>query len=980
MSEVRVVVIGGGATGAGILRDLSMRGIPALLLEKADLASGTSSRFHGLLHSGARYAVNDTEAAKECMRENKILRRIGKSCVEETEGYFIRTPEDDPAFEPLWAQACVDCGIDIEQISVAEALRREGNLSKDALAAYRVPDAAVDGFRLVWHNAMSARRYGGDLRTYCRVTGIITHNGIVSGVSLVDANTGKAETISCDFVINATGSWAGEVARLAGLSVPVSPDRGTLLSFNHRFTNRVINRLRKSADGDIFVPHGSITIFGTTSIPTDRPDDTRPRSEDVFALLREAKVLFPRIADYRMLRAFAGTRPLYSPAASGRAATRNFVIIDHQEDGLKGMLTVTGGKFTSFRMMAEKTVDIAAARLGVKTPCRTAEESIIPERDNALLQRARTLFPSESFHLAMSRLGDSLECAVKIAEKNPWKKLLLCECEMVTLAEFETVASETTSHSLGDIRRRTRLGMGTCQGSFCALRATGALLENALISDTPPHELFRRFLQERWQGIRPLLWGVQLREIELERGIYGATLNISGKPDAAGSSPIGVRSPLAPRTAGNPPVSCADDGAYDVVIVGTGLSGLAAAATARDRGKRVLMVSRGGGALTIGGGTIDILGYNGPEAITQNPFAAMKKLPKNHPYALIGEEAVRASLDFLARLLSREGVTMLCAGTEKEGNAWMPTAAGTMKPTWITETSMNPHSLQTAKSFAILGITGMKDFSPQMVAAGLEQWPQFIGKQISHGLTPSPYGDAGTIKRDITALDLAAYLDSAEGLAWLTGVLLNMQSKADAVLLPSILGTKPGSAIHEHLEKKTGRKIIELICPPPSVTGLRLYHALTETLRKTGVDFVENATITRAETNGKECLSLVTSLPDRERFYSAPSFIIATGGLFSAGIQTKPGEARESIFDLPLPVPPVQDDWSRPEFFGRDSHPFASLGVSVNKLLQPVDKKGNALFTNVHFVGRALGGYDFAAEKSGSGVALATGHFAGNLI
>ena len=101
MLETTVVVIGGGATGIGTLRDLCMRGIPAILLEQGGLAHGTSSRFHGLLHSGGRYAVGDNESARECIEENMILRRIGRQCIEETEGFFALTPEDDPAYVAL---------------------------------------------------------------------------------------------------------------------------------------------------------------------------------------------------------------------------------------------------------------------------------------------------------------------------------------------------------------------------------------------------------------------------------------------------------------------------------------------------------------------------------------------------------------------------------------------------------------------------------------------------------------------------------------------------------------------------------------------------------------------------------------------------------------------------------------------------------------------------------------------------------------
>ncbi|MDR3074046.1 MAG: FAD-binding protein, partial [Deltaproteobacteria bacterium] len=130
--------------------------------------------------------------------------------------------------------------------------------------------------------------------------------------------------------------------------------------------------------------------------------------------------------------------------------------------------------------------------------------------------------------------------------------------------------------------------------------------------------------------------------------------------------------------------SPAQTGEYDAIVVGAGFSGLVAAATAASRGKRVLVISRGGGALTIGGGTVDLLGYTGPESLAENPFAAMKNLPAAHPYSLIGEKAVRASLDFLAELMASRGLSMLQAGSETTGNAWMPTAAGTMKPTWLT--------------------------------------------------------------------------------------------------------------------------------------------------------------------------------------------------------------------------------------------------------------------------------------------------------
>jgi len=275
MNKPQAVIIGGGATGTGILRDLAMRGVRAVLIEQRDLASGTSSRFHGLLHSGGRYVVKDPESAAECVTENRILRKIAAQCVEDTEGFFVRLPEDDAAFEEKWLAACRALSLPAEIIAPGEALRLEPNLTPRIVAAYRVPDAAIDGFRLCWQNAAAAARYGGEILTYSEVVAIGRQDGKVTGVTVRDTLSGQTRTIPCDLIINAAGSWVGQIAALAGVEVRVKPDRGTLLAFNHRFTSRVINRLRPPADGDIFVPHGSVTILGTTSVAVDRPAATK---------------------------------------------------------------------------------------------------------------------------------------------------------------------------------------------------------------------------------------------------------------------------------------------------------------------------------------------------------------------------------------------------------------------------------------------------------------------------------------------------------------------------------------------------------------------------------------------------------------------------------------------------------------------------------------------------------------------------------
>ena len=531
MQKATVVVIGGGATGVGILRDLCMRGVDAILIEQQDLAYGTSSRFHGLLHSGGRYAVKDAEAGKECIEENTILRKIGRHCVEATEGFFVRTPLDDESYEPKWLAACATVGIPAIPISVAEARRLEPNLSAKIQSVYRVPDAAIDGFRMVWQNVASARKYGGRVLTYTTVIDIEQSNNQVVGMKVRNTLTGEISNIACDFIVSAAGSWAGKIAALAGITVHVQPDRGTLIAFNHRITSRIINRLHPSSDGDIFVPHGTITILGTTSKSVENPEDNIPTAKEVIGLLDIGEAVFEDLKSYRMLRAYAGTRPLYSadPNAKGRGASRGFVTLDHADDGLTGFISVVGGKFTTYRLMGEKVTDIVCQYLNVKTACRTAIEPLVDDASPELMTKARRYFPAYGAELATSRLGsEGLEKVIVRMQEQPEKRELICECENVTMAEVEAAAADSTSFTLSDVRRKTRMGMGTCQGAFCTFRSVGAVDANGLSWGTDTNALFKDFLQGRYKGNRPILWGNVMREMELSRGIYEGTLNING--------------------------------------------------------------------------------------------------------------------------------------------------------------------------------------------------------------------------------------------------------------------------------------------------------------------------------------------------------------------------------------------------------------------------------------------------------------------
>ncbi|TGE36671.1 anaerobic glycerol-3-phosphate dehydrogenase subunit A [Desulfosporosinus fructosivorans] len=522
--DTNVVVIGGGATGVGILRDLSLRGIPALLLEQGDLAHGTSSRFHGLLHSGGRYVVKDDKTAQECIAENKILKHIAANCIEDTSGWFVYLEGDDPNYLQSWIKGCSQVGIPVKEIPLEEAFRLEPLLTRQAIRVFEVPDATVDGFKLLWANLRSAEKYGGTYRTYCKVQSLWLENGQVIGVYAQDLITGETLQVRSKIVVNAAGTWSAEIAAMSGVDIHILKNKGSLLVFNQRMFNRVINRLRIPGDGDIFVPHETVTIFGTTSHTVELPDDHQVDEQDVTALIEMGEYLVEDIEQHRIIRAFAGIRPLYESADAsdheGRGVSRNFSILDHEKmDGVRGLVSIVGGKLTTYRLMAEKVTDWVAAKLEVHTPCRTAEEPLKNELATEVWDKARQLLGATAADKMMERLNEQAGSVVEAIARQPLLGQFVCECEMVTQAEVIHTLKDPAVHSLDDLRRQTRLGMGTCQGAYCTYRAT-PMIQEAFGGWERTVKEYQILLSERWRGITPVLWGEQLRESELARALY----------------------------------------------------------------------------------------------------------------------------------------------------------------------------------------------------------------------------------------------------------------------------------------------------------------------------------------------------------------------------------------------------------------------------------------------------------------------------
>ncbi|MCL2155414.1 MAG: anaerobic glycerol-3-phosphate dehydrogenase subunit A [Leptospirales bacterium] len=534
--ETDVIVIGGGATGTGIVRDLSIRGLKAVLVEKNDIASGTTGRNHGLLHSGARYAVTDHESARECIRENKILKKIARHCIEDTGGIFVTLPEDDPVYHRKLIEGCKYAGIETKEISIRKALEIEPNLNKNILFALTVPDGTIDPFRLASANVLDAKERGAVILTHTQVTGIMGMGTKIIGVECVD-NKGNKIDVHGNIVINASGVWGQELCAMAGIELKMFPSKGSMLIIDYRINNIVVNRCRPPADGDIIVPGDTVSLIGTTSkeIPYEKINELTVDDEEIAILLEDSEALIPTIRNSRALRAYCGVRPLIaiSGEKQGRNISRGIVLIDHKErDGLDGMITIAGGKLMTYRLMAEKTADLACKKLGVKKGCST-HVLPLPGSEKRISRKSRIKdFTGISNSVVGSTFYRHGQRLYNIMTKDKKNYRVVCECEMVTEGEIEYAIKSLEAKDIVDLRRRTRLGMGPCQGGLCAYRAAGLFQEygKALHSDTG--KLLKDFLEERWKGMKPVLWGDGLREAEFLYWIYQGLFGISKIEDS----------------------------------------------------------------------------------------------------------------------------------------------------------------------------------------------------------------------------------------------------------------------------------------------------------------------------------------------------------------------------------------------------------------------------------------------------------------
>lgn len=505
--RTQVLIIGAGVTGVGVARDLTLRGVQCLVVEQGRINAGASGANHGLLHSGARYIITDPESSKECRAEGELIKKIAPHCVDDTGGLYVAVEGDDEKYIADFPLHCAKCGISAEPVDLSDAREMEPALSDKLLAVFHTRDASINPFQLSMDHIGQVLRMGGRLLCHTKVTGFNREKNRLTLVHLQNLSTGEELDVEADLVVNAAGAWVGEVAALAGMSLEIVFSKGSLLVTSGRLTQRCIIRLRWPSDADALIPGGPVSLLGPTSIRMDSLDDIRPTEEEVDYIIEEGAPMLPLLKTTPYIRAFAGVRPLLASkgVSDDHSLHRGFALLDHALNGLENFITISGGKLSTFRLMAEKTADLACSRLGIDAPCTTRTEPL-PSHEEA----------------EWTEPGASLKKWVNQSEGSP--DLILCDCEMVSTRSIdsvvETMKDQELAVNITSISDRSRVGRGPCQGLNCGGTLAGYGYNAGIWNNDQGLFELIDFHRARWKGIKPIAWGAALKTAELREALY----------------------------------------------------------------------------------------------------------------------------------------------------------------------------------------------------------------------------------------------------------------------------------------------------------------------------------------------------------------------------------------------------------------------------------------------------------------------------
>ena len=411
----------------------------------------------------------------------------------------------------------------------------------------------------------------------------------------------------------------------------------------------------------------------------------------------------------------------------------------------------------------------------------------------------------------------------------------------------------------------------------------------------------------------------------------------------------------------------------EVLVVGGGLAGLTSALAAAHAGADTRLVSYKQSTLRNASGLVDLLGYTPDgEGPLVNPYDAIPELPEEHPYRTVGVRTVREAM------AAFDEAAPDYRGGHTDRNALVPTHGGTVKPTARYPAGASAGLASDDRDVLLVGVESMVDFEAEHAAAHLRAAGVPFDVRGETVQFPGELGADAKVTRYAKLLDTDGAVSvrgrERPARAALAERVNTVREGEPRVGFPAVLGDDRAGEVRAELADRIGADVFEVPMGPPSLPGLRLEDALFAALDEAGasietgnpvVDFDGEGRIERVyvEKNGAR-------IPN-----SADQYVLATGGLVGKGVESDRERAYEPVFGCHVPHPEDRYDWFDREAFG--DHPFARFGVPTDADLRPVAADGSPEFENLRAAGSVLGGYDFAAEKSGSGVSITTGYAAG---
>lgn len=409
----------------------------------------------------------------------------------------------------------------------------------------------------------------------------------------------------------------------------------------------------------------------------------------------------------------------------------------------------------------------------------------------------------------------------------------------------------------------------------------------------------------------------------------------------------------------------------DLIVIGAGLAGTAAACFAVTRGLKTTQISATSGELIFASGLLDLLDIYPPHEQTHwdNPWEGLAALINDaprHPYAKVGPEAIREAIrEFVAHL---EAAGLSYRGLP-DHNVTLATAAGTLKTTYRVPRSMwhGVTALREKLPTLLVDFEGMKDFSAKLMVETLRsRWPSLRAERL-----PFPLTFLGVDRQNPA---LAEGMEAAEVREKLADLIRPHLADAGMVGMPAILGLRSPDRVVADLEHRLGVGIFEIPTLPPSVPGIRLREALDAALVGQGAQLLSGRQVIGVQVDGPCCTGITIGTPSRRETLAAEGVVLATGRFLGGGLTTDRNRIRETIFGLPVAQPPSRSEWHCDQFLDHRGHPANQAGLEVDQHFRPLGENGDVAFENVFVAGSVLGHQDWIRTKSGAGLAIATAY------